>query len=189
MIIFADERVIGGPRVGKHPAKPGLPAVRRTAPSSTVRARGGMSVRGIIVSAAALAFVAGGAAGAATIDVTPSSSHPGEKVHISVPGCGVGPSSHVAVSPAFAGNVALFGKADTGDADPVIRQELKPGVYPITAYCGTSTVRGQISVTAGKGPSAGDDGKTNGWLLLVVALVIAGVAATFLLGRRRRPNG
>lgn len=143
-------------------------------------------MRGIIVSAAALAFAAGGAAGAATIDVTPSSSHPGERVHISVPGCGVGPTSHVAISPAFTGNVALFGKADTGDADPTIRQELKPGVYPITAYCGTNTVQGQISVTPGNRPSAGDDGKTNNWLLLVVAVVIAGVAATFLLGRRRR---
>jgi LPXTG-motif cell wall-anchored protein len=145
-----------------------------------------MTVRGIIVSAAALALVSGGAAGAATIDVTPSSSHPGERVHISVPGCSAGPTAHIAVSPAFTGNVTLFGKADTGDADPVIRQELKPGVYPITAYCGASTVQGQISIIAGDRPSAGD-GKTNNWLLLVVALVIAGVAGVFLIGRRRRP--
>lgn len=144
-------------------------------------------MRGIIVPAAALALLAGGAAGAATIDVTPGSAHPGERVHISVPGCGVGPDAHVAISPAFTGNVTLFGKADTGDADPTIRQELKPGVYPITAYCGDNTVRGQISVTAGARPSAGQDGRTNNWLLLVVALVIAGVAGTFLIGRWRRP--
>jgi hypothetical protein len=146
-----------------------------------------MTVRGIIVSAAALALAAGGAAGAATIVVTPGSAHPGEKVHISVPGCSVGPAAHVATSKAFTGNVALFGKADTGDADPTIRQELKPGVYPITAYCGASTVQGQVSVTAGDRPSAGDGGGTNDWLLLVVILVVAGVAATFLVGRRRRP--
>jgi LPXTG-motif cell wall-anchored protein len=143
-------------------------------------------VRGIIVPAAALAFAAGGAAGAATIDVTPDSAHPGEKVHISVPGCSVGPDTHVAVSPAFTANVTLFGKAETGAADPTLRQELKPGVYPVTAYCGANTVRGQISVTVGDRPSAGQDGKTNNWLLLVVALVIAGVAGAFLIGRRRK---
>lgn len=187
MIIVTATWVIEGPRIGKHPAMPG-PAVRPCLPlSSTVRSERGDDVRAIIVPAAVLAFLAGGAAGAATIDVTPGSARPGERVHISVPGCGVGPDSHVAVSPAFTGNVMLFGKADTGNADPALRQELKPGVYPITAYCGDTTVRGQISVTAGGRPSAGQDGKPDYWLLLVVAFVVAGVTGAFLAGRRRRP--
>lgn len=122
-------------------------------------------------------------ASAQTIVITPDSPHPGQQVHISVPGCGVGPTAHVAVSAAFTGNVTLYGKADTGDADPTIRQELEPGTYPVTAYCGARTVQGQISVVA-NAPSAGHDGRTNDWLLIVVALVIAGVASVFLLGRR-----
>jgi hypothetical protein len=125
-------------------------------------------------------------AAAQTITVTPDSAHPGQKVHISVPGCSAGPTAHVAVSAAFTGNVTLYGKADTGDADPMIRQELKPGTYPVTAYCGARTVQGQISVTADDRPSAGHDDKTNNWLLIVVGLVIAGVLTVFLLGRRGR---
>ena len=137
---------------------------------------------------ACAAAVACGAwpAAAATIVVTPSTPHPGQQVHISVPDCGTGPTAHVAVSAAFTANVTLYGKADTGDADPTIRQELKPGTYPITAYCGASTVQGKISVTADDRPSAGHDGGTNNWLLVVLAVVIAGVAAVFLLGRRRK---
>lgn len=142
-------------------------------------------MRGVSTVAVALTIMISGPAAAETIVVTPASSHPGEKVHISVPGCSTGPTAHVAISPAFTGNVTLFGKADTGDADPVIRQELKPGVYPITAYCGAGTVKGQISVTTGDVHTTGD-GSSNNWLLLVVAVVIAGVAGAFLVGRRRK---
>lgn len=125
-------------------------------------------------------------AAAQTIVVTPGSVHPGDRVHISVPGCGVGPTQHVAVSTAFTANVTLYGKADTGDADPALRQDLKPGTYPITAYCGARSVQGLISVTAGERPSSGTDDDTDNWLLLVVVIVLAGVASVFLLGRRGR---
>src|SRR3954451_10958296 len=133
---------------------------------------------------ACLAIAACGAwpAAAGSIVVTPSTPHPGQQVHISVPGCGTGPTAHVAVSTAFTANVTLYGKADTGDADPTIRQELKPGTYPITAYCGASTVQGQISVTAGDHTSGGP----GTWPLLVLVLVVAGVAGAFVVGRRRR---
>jgi hypothetical protein len=173
--------VTGGSRIGKLPSMPGLPAGGASVPSSSVRDEGGMTVRGVSAVAVALAFMTSGSAAAETITVTPSSSHPGDRVHISVPGCGTGPTAHVAISRAFTGNVTLFGKADTGDADPTIRQELKPGVYPITAYCGSSTVQGQISITAGD-RSTGGSGL---WPLLVVVLVIAGVAGAFVFGRRR----
>jgi hypothetical protein len=123
---------------------------------------------------------------AQTIVVTPGSPRPGQKVHISVPGCSAGPTAHVAVSSAFVGNVTLYGKADTGDAEPVIRQEAKPGTYPITAYCGARTVQGQVSVTGEDHPSAGPGDRTNNWLFGVIALVVAGVAAVFVLGRRRK---
>jgi hypothetical protein len=138
------------------------------------------------LACAAVAACGGWTAAAESIDVTPGTPHPGQQVHISVPGCGTGPTAHIAVSTAFTANVTLYGKADTGDADPTIRQELKPGTYPITAYCGANTVQGKISVAPGDRPSAGHDGGTNNWLLLVVAVVIAGVATVFLLGRRRK---
>jgi len=151
-----------------------------------------MAVRGAgttTMATVAVLACASWPAAAQTIVVTPSSAHPGQKVHISVPDCSAGPTAHVAVSSAFVGNVTLYGKADTGDAEPVIRQELRPGTYPITAYCGARTVQGQISVTAEGRPSAGPGDRTNNWLFAVVALVIAGVAAAFLLGRRRRDLG
>ena len=104
-----------------------------------------------VVLAATAAGVSASPAAAQTIPVTPSSPHPGQKVHISVPGCGVGPTAHTAMSEAFTRDVTLYGKADTGDADPMIKKELKPGTYPITAFCGgTLTVHGQVVVT-GKG--------------------------------------
>lgn len=148
-----------------------------------------MAVRGVgpvatsVMALVAVMSCASWPASAQTIVVTPGAARPGQQVHISVPDCGIGPTAHVAVSAAFTGNVTLFGKADTGDADPTIRQDLKPGVYPVTAYCGARTVQGQISVVAGR-PSAGHDGKTNNWLLVLVALVAAGVVAAFVLGRR-----
>jgi hypothetical protein len=138
------------------------------------------------VACVAVAACGAWPAAAESIDVTPSAPRPGQQVHISVPGCGTGPTAHIAVSTAFTANVTLYGKADTGDADPTIRQELKPGTYPVTAYCGASTVRGKISVTANDRTPAGRDDGTNNWLLFVVAVVIAGVATVFLLGRRRR---
>jgi hypothetical protein len=105
-------------------------------------------------------------------------------VHLSVPGCSVGPTAHVAVSPAFVSNVALYGKTDTGNGDPTIRQDLRPGTYPITAYCGAGTVQGQVAIVPDDHPSGGAGTSANNWLLVVVILVVAGVGAAFVLGRR-----
>lgn len=145
-----------------------------------------MVVRAVRTAALACAATLTGAGPAAadSITVTPGSPHAGQQVHISVPGCATGPTAHVAVSPAFTANVTLYGKADTGDADPTIRQELKPGSYPITAYCGAGTVNGTVSVVADGNPSGGQGGGPNNWLLIVVFVVVAGVIATFVLGRR-----
>jgi hypothetical protein len=138
-----------------------------------------MAVRGVL---AGMAIVLGGAAGGQSIVVTPDAPRPGQKVHISVSGCSVGPSAHTATSAAFTGTVALHGKADTGNADAVIRQELKPGTYPITAHCGATTVRGEIAVrTAGRnGPSP------DYWLIATAALILAAIAGTLVRLRRRK---
>ncbi|MFB9832572.1 hypothetical protein [Actinoallomurus acaciae] len=141
------------------------------------------AVRTAALACAATLAVAGPAA-AGSITVTPGSPHVGQQVHISVPGCATGPTTHVAVSPAFTANVTLYGKADTGDADPTIRQELKPGSYPITAYCGAGTVNGTVSVVADDNPSGGQGGGASNWPLIVVLVVVAGVIAAFVLGRR-----
>jgi hypothetical protein len=105
-----------------------------------------------IVLTAAAAGAAGAIASPAaaqTILVTPGSPHPGQKIHISVPGCSTGPTPHTAESAAFTRTVTLYGKADTGDADPTIKKELKPGTYPISADCGAGhVVRGQVVVAA-----------------------------------------
>jgi hypothetical protein len=157
-----------------------------TKPTKATRAPRATRATHAILTGVAIMACAAGPATAATIVVTPGSPHPGQKVHISVNGCSTGPTAHTATSQAFTGDVTLYGKADTGDADPMIRPDLKPGTYPITAHCGTKNVQGQISVTADDRPSAGHDERMNNWLLLVVAVVIAGVASAFLLGRRRR---
>lgn len=139
-----------------------------------------------LVAAALTIGARPGAARAAGQDivVTPSAPHPGQRVHISVPGCSIGPTAHTAVSAAFPADVTLHGKADTGDADVLIRPELKPGTYAIAAHCGTSTVRGRIAVTGDVVPAARHDGKTDYWLLVVPALVLAVVGGAFLLRRR-----
>jgi hypothetical protein len=146
-----------------------------------------------VISAAVMAGTACGVlpAAAETIVVTPSAPRPGQKVHISVPGCGTGATPHTAVSAAFTGNVTLYGKADTGDADPTIKQVLKPGTYPITAHCGANhTVVGQVAIAAGDRPSAGHERPTShtmDWLLVAVAIVIAAIASALLLRGRRNP--
>ena len=97
--------------------------------------------------------------------------------------------AHTAISAAFTGDVTLYGKADTGDADPTIRQELKPGTYPITAHRGANhTVQGQIAVTANV-PSAGHQQNrrtADYWLLASTALILAAIAGAVLLRRRGR---
>jgi hypothetical protein len=108
----------------------------------------------IVLTAAAAGAIASPAA-AQTILVTPGSPHPGQKIHISVPGCSTGPTPHTAESAAFTRTVTLYGKADTGDAEPTIKKELKPGAYPISADCGAGhIVRGQV-VVAAKGAKGG----------------------------------
>jgi hypothetical protein len=110
----------------------------------------------VLFTAAALTAAAlGGSAPPAvaqTILVTPSSAHPGQRIHISVPGCGVAVAPHTATSPAFTHDVMLHGKADTGEGDPTIRKGLTPGTYPITAHCEDKhTVQGQVVVAAKSG--------------------------------------
>jgi hypothetical protein len=127
-------------------------------------------------------------AAADTIVVTPAAPRPGQRVHIRVPDCGTGPTAHTAASTAFTGDVTLYGKADTGDADPMLRHDLKPGTYPITAHCGPNrTVRGQLAIGPGDRPSAGHEQQgshTVDWLLAAAAIAIAAIAAVFLLRKR-----
>jgi hypothetical protein len=141
-----------------------------------------MTVRGVL---AGMAIAVGGAAGGESIVVTPSAPQAGQKIHLSVPGCSTGPTPHTATSDAFTSTVPLYGKADTGDADAVLRQDLKPGTYPITAHCGASTVEGQIAVAGPvaphhRGPSP------EYWLIAAVALILAALAGTVVRRRRRR---
>lgn len=142
-----------------------------------------------ILACAAVMVCGAWSGGAQNIVVTPNAPHPGQRVHISVPGCSTGPTPHTAISTAFTGDVTLYGKADTGDADPTIRQELKPGTYPITAHCGTNrTVQGQIAVAANV-PSAGherDRRTADYWLLASAAIILAAIAGGVLLRRRGR---
>ncbi len=130
---------------------------------------------------------------AQTIPVTPDSPRPGQRVHVSVPGCGVGTVPHTVRSAAFTHDVTLYGKSDTGEGDPTIRKDAAPGAYPITAYCEKSTVHGQVVVTAepagGTAPSPAAHGGTGStaayWLLGAAAtFMIAGAGAVLLFSRR-----
>jgi hypothetical protein len=111
-----------------------------------------------IVAAAATTGISAAPAVAESILVSPGTPHPGDKIHISVPGCSVGPTPHTAKSGAFEHDVTLYGKADTGEGDPKLKNGLKPGTYPITAFCGKGrTVHGQVVVIA-KGEKPGAPG-------------------------------
>lgn len=142
-----------------------------------------MTLRGTRTVALVWLIALAGPAAAQTIVVTPSAPQPGQRVHISVPGCSTGPTEHTAVSAAFPGVVTLHGKADTGDADITLRPDLKPGTYAITAHCEARNVPGQITVVADNG--GGHEQPTNYWLLVVPALVLAAIAGVFVLLRRR----
>jgi hypothetical protein len=137
-----------------------------------------MAVKRTIAMVVAAAGVGIPAAEAQTIVVTPASPRAGQRVHISVPECGVGPEPHEATSAAFTADVTLSGKADTGDADPMIRKDLKPGTYAIAAHCGAAgTVRGQLVIKP-----AADDAPY--WVAAAALVVLAGGAGVFLLRRR-----
>jgi LPXTG-motif cell wall-anchored protein len=110
--------------------------------------------KAVTATVAAVVATGLGAAPAAAqgIDVTPNTPHAGQRIHISVPDCSVGPTPHIAKSEAFTHDVTLYGKADTGDGDPRLKKDLKPGTYAITASCGNGrTVHGQIVVAAKPG--------------------------------------
>ncbi|MCO5967999.1 hypothetical protein [Actinoallomurus soli] len=116
--------------------------------------------RAVAVTAAAVTATGLGAAPATAdgVAVLPRSPHPGQRVHISVPGCSVGPTAHVARSRAFTRDVDLYGKADTGEGDARIKKDLRPGPYAIIASCGDGrTIRGEVVVVA-KGDKPGTPG-------------------------------
>ncbi len=129
---------------------------------------------------------------AQTILVTPDSARPGQKVHISVPDCGVGATPHTATSAAFAQNITLYGKSDTGEGDPTIKKDVAPGTYPITATCEAGqTVRGQIVVAAERSPATSRGGSTNiaFWTLGTAMLVIAACGGILLARARTSGSG
>jgi hypothetical protein len=113
--------------------------------------------KAVTATVAAVVATGLGAAPAAAdgISISPHSPHPGQRIHISVPGCSVGPTAHVAKSAAFTHDVTLYGKADTGEGDPKLKKNLRPGPYAIIATCDNgSTVHGEVVVVA-KGAKPG----------------------------------
>jgi LPXTG-motif cell wall-anchored protein len=140
-----------------------------------------------------LATAVGPPALADGIRVSPGEASPGQRVHITVPDCGVGPTRHTVTSRAFAHRATLYGKAETGKADPRIKSGLAPGTYGIKAFCGERrTVLGQVVVAGQHRPAAGPAASarrsgSNGpyWALAAVLAVLAGGAGLFALRRRR----
>jgi hypothetical protein len=81
------------------------------------------------------------------ISVTPPQTRPGSQITLSVPNCSVGDTRHWASSPAFVGDVTLYGKAYDGVSPARLKPRLAAGKYSITAYCGTNDVaRGYVTV-------------------------------------------
>lgn len=120
------------------------------------------------------------------VHVTPDAAWPGQTVHISVPDCAVGQVRHTATSSAFAHAAALYGKADTGEADTMIKKGLAPGSYRIAASCGPHhTVLGQVVVAGRRRPAAPSHGDDN-WALPALLVLAAGGGAVLLAIRLRR---
>jgi hypothetical protein len=118
------------------------------------------------------------------IHVSPGTARPGQRVHITVPDCAVGPTRHTAASDAFTRRATLHGKADTGEADVRLKDGLSPGTYRITASCGTSTVLGQVVVPGQRPEAPKPRSNTAPYWMLGVALT--GGAALLIARRRRR---
>lgn len=119
-------------------------------------ARKAVAVTAMAVAAtcpvAAATGVGAAPAAADGIAVSPHSPHPGQRIHISVPDCSVGPTPHIARSAAFTRDVILYGKADTGEGDPRLKRDLRPGPYAIVASCGDGrTLHGEVVVAARAG--------------------------------------
>lgn len=121
------------------------------------------------------------------IHVSPGQARPGQRVHLTVPDCAVGPTRHTATSDAFTGRTTLYGKADTGEADVRLKDGLAPGAYRITASCGTSTVLGQV-VVPGERRHTVNPHRSESYAAYwaAVAAALAGGAALLIARRRRR---
>ncbi|MFB4298143.1 hypothetical protein [Actinomadura sp. NTSP31] len=77
------------------------------------------------------------------LTVRPGVARTGEKVALSVPGCG--PGRHWASSEAFGGRVRLDG-TDGTDGTATIRDGVRPGAYEVVAHCRHRTVKGKVRV-------------------------------------------
>lgn len=104
-----------------------------------------------VVAVPALALSTASAAAAADgITISPAHARAGQQISLSVADCSVGSARHWVSSKAFAGEVTLGGKADTGDTTVRIRAGLAPGTYAVTAHCGGSHIqKGSLVVVAG----------------------------------------
>lgn len=120
------------------------------------------------------------------VHVSPGEARPGQRVHITVADCAVGPTRHTATSYAFTGRATLHGKADTGEADVRLKSGLAPGTYRITASCGTSTVLGHVVVPGRRPVTPTPRGGGSNAPYWVLAAALTGGGALLVARRRRR---
>ncbi|KAB2350711.1 hypothetical protein [Actinomadura rudentiformis] len=81
------------------------------------------------------------------VTTTPSVARPGQSVDLTVPGCSVGRARHWATSKAFAQDVTLGGKADSGHGTATVKRGLASGTYAIVAHCDGRKVSGRLKVS------------------------------------------
>ena len=67
--------------------------------------------------------------------VRPGVTRPGERIAISIPGCG----GLRATSEVFAGR--------TADGEATVKHSAEPGTYAVVAHCGSRKVTGEVRVT------------------------------------------
>ncbi|MWA02029.1 hypothetical protein F8568_016945 [Actinomadura sp. LD22] len=95
-----------------------------------------------LVAAGLLAPAAGEAttSGHDGLTVRPGTTRAGDKIELSVSGCG--PGRHWASSDVFDGRAQLDGQ----DGTAVLKDDAKPGTYTVRVRCGSRTASGKVRV-------------------------------------------
>ncbi|MEU3615975.1 hypothetical protein ABZ725_27110 [Streptomyces sp. NPDC006872] len=110
----------------------------------------GVAVAAAVLIPTAYASGEGGADGAGSILVTPSTPAPGSQITLKVSGCGG--RTATAVSVVFVADAQLVGSGGTLSGDTQVRSSITAGTYDVQITCVDLKVKGRIKVVGPTSP-------------------------------------